>query len=247
MIRIAINGLGRIGRCVLRALDELSYYEDIELVAVNAPSKQEITTHLLKYDSVHGIYPNEIKIEDDYLYVGKHIKAKILQERDINNLKWDNIDLLLECSGRFNNKEQSLIHVKNGANKVLVSAPCTNADKSIVYGVNHDTIGEDDVVISSGSCTTNCLAPIAWIIDNELGIESGFMTTIHSYTNDQRIVDSSHSDLRRSRSCAVSMIPTSTGAAKSIGKIIPSLNNKILGSAIRVPTLMYLLWIYQLM
>jgi len=233
-INIAINGLGRIGRLILRAVFELDRGE-FNIVSVNGPASLDEHIHLLKYDSVHGIFPGDISSEGGDLVInGK--KIKLQQERNIENLDWTGVDILLECSGRFNNRDAASAHLKNKAKKIIVSAPCKNADSTIVYGVNNQALLKNHEVISIGSCTTNCLAPIAKVLNDNIGIEAGFMTTIHSYTNDQRILDGSHKDLRRARSAAVSMIPSSTGAAKALGIVLPELAGKLDGSAVRVPT-----------
>lgn len=235
-IKIAINGLGRIGRCVLRAIFESNRQDEFDIISVNGPASIEEHTHLLKYDSIHGIFPGEISYSNNSIIInGKTIPLQ--QERDINKLDWQNTDILFECTGRFNNKDSCINHINSGkAKKVIVSAPCKEADATIVYGVNNLDLKREHQVVSVGSCTTNCLAPIAQILHNNIGIESGFMTTIHSYTNDQRILDGSHKDLRRARSAATSMIPSSTGAAKALGLVLPELSGKLDGSAIRVPT-----------
>ena len=233
-INIAINGLGRIGRLVLRAVFEQNH-EEFNIVSVNGPASLDDHIHLLKYDSVHGIFPGEISSEDGDLVVnGK--KIKLQQERNIENLDWTGVDILFECTGRFNNREAASAHLKQNAKKIIVSAPCKEADATIVYGVNNHALLKEHEVISIGSCTTNCLAPVAKVLNDNIGIEAGFMTTIHSYTNDQRILDGSHKDLRRARSAAVSMIPSSTGAAKALGLVLPELAGKLDGSAVRVPT-----------
>ncbi len=239
MIRtnIAINGVGRIGKNVFRRFFEKEY-KNLNLVAINlGESNIDAKLHLLKYDSVHGYFSGIDWIKNDEISV-KGNRVKLITQRDINNINWSDygVDIVLECTGSFNNREASYQHIKQGAKKVLVSAPCKNADKMIIYGVNHQNLESNDEVISVGSCTTNCLAPIAKILDENFGIESGFMTTIHSYTNDQRIIDSGHNDLRRARAAAVSMIPTTTGATKSIGLVLPNLKGKLDGAAIRVPT-----------
>lgn len=235
-INIAINGLGRIGRCVIRAIFENNLQEKFNLISVNGPASIEEHAHLIKYDSVHGTFPGEVKTQDNHLVInGK--KIPLQQERNIEKLDWNEADFLLECTGKFTDKAQAIEHInKANAKKVIVSSPCNNADKVIVFGVNDHSLDRNDQVISIGSCTTNCLAPLAKIFDKHLGIEAGFMTTIHSYTNDQRILDGSHKDLRRARSAATSIIPTSTGAAKSLGQVIPELAGKLDGSAVRVPT-----------
>ncbi len=237
-IRVAINGLGRIGRCVLRAAFEVEKYSDIEIVAVNATSPFETLKHLLKYDSVHGRFTKNVEIGDNSLIVdGK--KIQLVSERDPKKLPWKNldIDVVFECTGAFTDYKDARLHIESGAKKVVISAPA-KADnvKTIVYGVNHSVLKAEDEVISVGSCTTNCLAPIAKALNDAIGIEQGFMTTIHAYTNDQNIVDNAHKDLRRARACALSMIPTSTGAAKAIGLVLPELKGKLDGGAIRVPT-----------
>ncbi|MBU6339782.1 MAG: type I glyceraldehyde-3-phosphate dehydrogenase [Rickettsiales bacterium] len=237
-VRIAINGLGRIGRCVLRALFENSEYKNIELVAVNGPAPLETHKHLLKYDSIHGRFSKSVEIADSALIIdGKNVK--VFGERDPKKLPWKdlNIDVVLECTGAFTDFKDAHQHIEAGAKKVIISAPA-KADnvKTIVFGVNDSALNKDDQVISVGSCTTNCLAPVAKALNDAIGIEKGFMTTIHAYTNDQNVVDNSHKDLRRARACAMSMIPTSTGAAKAIGLVLPELKGKLDGGAIRVPT-----------
>ena len=234
-INIAINGLGRIGRCILRAIFELDRQE-FNIVSVNGQASIEEHVHLLKYDSVHGIFPGEISAHDNNLVInGK--KIHLQQERMLDKLNWHGVDILLECTGRFNDKASSIVHIHSGkAKKIIVSAPCKNADSTIVYGVNNNALKASHEVVSIGSCTTNCLAPVAKVLNDNIGIESGFMTTIHSYTNDQRILDGSHKDLRRARSAALSIIPSSTGAAKALGLVLPELEGKLDGSAVRVPT-----------
>lgn len=236
--RVAINGLGRIGRCVLRALYENPEYNDIELVAVNGPAPIETHKHLLKYDSIHGRFSKTVKIDGDDLVIdGK--KIKVFGQRDPKQLPWKTlaIDVVLECTGFFTSLEGASQHIEAGAKKVILSAPAKTGDvKTVVFGVNENTLNANDQVISVGSCTTNCLAPVAKALVDSVGIEKGFMTTIHAYTNDQNVVDNSHKDLRRARACAMSMIPTSTGAAKAIGLVLPELKGKLDGGAIRVPT-----------
>ncbi|MBN8828453.1 MAG: type I glyceraldehyde-3-phosphate dehydrogenase [Sphingobacteriia bacterium] len=236
MIRIGINGLGRIGRCIIRAINEYNY-KDIEIVAVNGPADINDHAHLIKYDSVHGVFNEEVKVDNDTLIVGRH-KMRLTRERDISKLDWAKygVDIVLECTGKFNKRDEAAKHLDYGAKKVLVSAPCESADSTIVYGVNHDKLLPSHKVVSIGSCTTNCLGPVAKVLHETIGIESGFMTTIHSYTNDQNILDGSHKDLRRARAGAVSMVPTTTGAAKAIGLVIPELAGKLGGSSVRVPT-----------
>ncbi|MCT4635398.1 MAG: type I glyceraldehyde-3-phosphate dehydrogenase [Rickettsiales bacterium] len=234
-IKIAINGLGRIGRCVLRSIFELNRKE-FEIVSVNGPAPAEDHAHLLKYDSVHGVFPGEISYDDKNLIIN-NTRIPLQRERELTKLNWKDVDVLLECTGRFNEKEAALTHINSGgAKKVIVSAPCKNADSTIVYGVNNQALKKEHQVISIGSCTTNALSPVAKVLNDNIGIESGFMTTIHSYTNDQRILDGSHKDPRRARSAALSMIPSSTGAAKALGLVLPELEGKLDGSAIRVPT-----------
>lgn len=234
-IKIGINGLGRIGRCIIRAVSELKQNE-FDIISVNGPASIEEHAHLLKYDSVHGIFPGDISISDNVLIInGK--KIPLQQERDLTKLDWQDVDILLECTGRFNDKNAAMTHIESGkAKKVITSAPCKNADATIVFGVNNQALEQKHQVISIGSCTTNCLSPVAKVLNDNIGIDSGFMTTIHSYTNDQRILDGSHKDLRRARSAAMSIIPSSTGAAKALGLVLPELAGKLDGSAVRVPT-----------
>jgi len=235
-IKIGINGLGRIGRMVIRSLIE-NNNKKIEIKHINSRSSAEVMTSLLKYDSIHGRFNAEIKHGKDYLNInGK--KITFSQYSNLNEIKWKNfeVDYVLECTGKFNSKDKLITHIKNGAKKVIVSAPCKNADKTTVYGINHNTINKNDLVISAASCTTNCLAPVAYVLNKEFKIEKGFMTTIHSYTTDQRLLDNSHKDPRRARSAGQSIVPTSTGASKAIGEIIPELKGKLEGLAMRVPT-----------
>ena len=237
-VKIAINGFGRIGRCVLRAcFENPSKYKDIEIVAINDLTPIETNAHLLKYDSVHGHFNGEVKVEDGNLIInGK--KIRVFSEKDANNLPWKDlgIDVVAECTGIFNSKEKAQPHFNAGAKKVILSAPAKDDTKTVVMGVNNEDLKASDVIISNGSCTTNCLAPIAKILDREIGIVKGHMTTIHAYTNDQRTVDCAHSDLRRARCAGVSMIPTTTGAAKAVGLVLPQLKGKLDGVSIRVPT-----------
>jgi len=236
-IRIAINGMGRIGRCVTRAIFEQNY-SDVELVAVNASAPMETLVHILKYDSVHGTFNFDVSSQGDELVInGK--KIKVVGERDPKKLPWKDlkVDVVFECTGAFTKQAEAAQHIEAGAKKVIISAPAKeDSVKTIVYGVNHDKLTKDDHVLSVGSCTTNCLAPVVKALNDAIGIEKGFMTTIHAYTNDQNIVDNPHKDLRRARACAMSMIPTSTGAAKAIGLVLPELKGKLDGGAIRVPT-----------
>lgn len=235
-LRIAINGFGRIGRNVARAIFE-SGRTDIDIVAINDLGPVETNAHLMRYDSVHGRFPGEVTVSDDRIHVGRE-SFKVLAERDPKNLPWKemDIDVVMECTGFFTAKEKASWHLEAGAKRVLVSAPGANADKTIVYGVNHDQLTKDDLVVSNASCTTNCLSPVAFILNNELGIEKGMMTTIHSYTGDQPTLDTMHKDLYRGRGAALSMIPTSTGAAKAVGLVLPDLNGKLDGISVRVPT-----------
>ena len=235
-LKIGINGLGRIGRMVIRAIIE-SKNKNIEIKHINNRSNSETSCSLLKYDSVHGKFNADVKFNNNSLIINKK-KISFSQESDINNIKWKKfgVDYVFECTGKFNSKEKLLAHIKNGAKKVIVSAPCKNADKTIVYGVNHKSISKNDLVISAASCTTNCLAPVAYVLNKEFKIEKGFMTTIHSYTSDQRLLDNSHKDPRRARSAGQSIVPTFTGASKALGEIIPELKGKLEGLAIRVPT-----------
>ena len=235
-VKIGINGLGRIGRMIIRSLIE-NNNNNIEIKHINSRSNSEVVSSLLKYDSIHGKFNCEIKHGDNYLNInGK--KITFSQHSNLNEIKWKKfgVDYVLECTGKFNSKDKLNTHIKNGAKKVIVSAPCKNADKTIVYGVNHKSISKSDSIISAASCTTNCLAPVAYILNKEFKIEKGFMTTIHSYTSDQRLLDNSHKDPRRARSAGQSMVPTSTGASKAIGEIIPDLKGKLEGLAIRIPT-----------
>jgi len=232
-LRVAINGFGRIGRVLFRA-----GFDDLDIVAINDLSGLEAAAHLLKYDSTHGIYKNEVSTEGSNLIVnGKKIVLSAVKNPAELPWKANNVDVVLECTGAFKDKAQFLEQVKAGAKKVFVSAPADGADFTMVYGVNHTSYDSSQhVVISNASCTTNCLSPVAKVLNDTFGIEYGLMTTIHSYTNDQRILDSAHKDLRRARTAGVSMIPTSTGAAKAVGKVLPELKGKIDGTSIRVPT-----------
>jgi len=234
-VRIAINGFGRIGRNVLRAIAE-SGRKDIEVVGINDLGPVETNAHLLRYDSVHGRFPGTVTVEGDTISLGNG-EIKVSAERDPTKLPWKalGVDIALECTGIFTAREKAAAHLTAGAKRVLVSAPADNADATIVYGVNHDTLTKDHLVVSNGSCTTNCLAPVAKVLNDTVGIESGFMTTIHAYTGDQPTLDTLHKDLYRGRAAAMSMIPTSTGAAKAIGLVLPELKGKLDGVAIRVP------------
>ncbi len=233
-IKVAINGFGRIGRCTLSAIAE-SGRNDIEVVKLNATGPIETTAHLLKYDSVHGRFPGEIRIDGDTLDIG-HGPMQVFSTYDPTELDWSGVDVVLECSGKFNSRDASAVHLGQGAKKVLISAPAKGADKTMVYGVNHRDLKPSEIVVSNGSCTTNCLAPMAKALNDAVGIEQGIMTTVHSYTGDQPTLDRRHGDLYRARAAAMSMIPTTTGAAKAIGEVLPELKGKLDGSAIRVPT-----------
>ena len=235
-VRVAINGFGRIGRLVLRSIVEHGR-RDIEVVAINDLGPVSTNAHLLKYDSVHGRFPGTIEHGDDWIDVGLG-KIKVTAERDPANLphKDLNVDIAFECTGIFTARDKAAAHLAAGAKRVIISAPGDGVDKTIVYGVNHETLTKDDLVISNASCTTNCLAPVARVLHDLCGIERGYMTTIHSYTGDQPTLDTMHKDLYRGRAAAMSMIPTSTGAAKALGLVIPALAGKLDGSSIRVPT-----------
>jgi glyceraldehyde 3-phosphate dehydrogenase len=235
-IKIGINGLGRIGRMLIRAIIE-SKNENIEINHINNRSGSEVGCSLLKHDSIHGKFKADINYDKNNLIINNK-KISYSQETDIKNINWKkfNVDYVFECTGKFNSKEELLAHIKNGAKKVIVSAPCKNSDKTIVYGVNENILSKSDQVISAASCTTNCLAPVANVLNENFEIEKGFMTTIHAFTSDQRILDNSHKDPRRARSASQSIVPTSTGASKAIGEIIPSLKGKLEGVAMRVPT-----------
>jgi len=235
--KVAINGFGRIGRLVFRAWVE-SKRTDIEIVAINDLADLKTNAHLLKYDSVHGPSPFSVTTEGDDILVVNGKKVKVLRERDPANLPWDEmgIDIAMECTGIFTDRPGASKHLEAGAKKVLISAPAKDEDITVVYGVNSNKLAAEHKIVSNASCTTNCLAPVAHAIHQKVGIESGFMTTIHSYTGDQNVVDTMHSDLHRARAAATNMIPTSTGAAKAVGKVLPELNGKLDGVAIRVPT-----------
>ncbi len=233
-IKVAINGFGRIGRNVLRAIIE-SGRTDIEVVAINDLGPVETNAHLLQYDSVHGRFPVTVKTSDYSIDVGTG-PIKVSAMRNPADLPWTHVDIVLECTGIFTSKEACQSHLKNGSSRVLISAPGKGVDKTIVYGVNHQALSGDDVIVSNASCTTNCLTPVAKVLHDTFGITRGFMTTVHSYTGDQPTLDTMHSDLYRARAAALSMIPTSTGAAKAVGLVMPELNGKLDGVAIRVPT-----------
>ena len=235
-IKVGINGLGRIGRMIIRSIIEKNN-KNIEIKHINNRTNPETSSTLLKYDSVHGKFNSEIECSNSKLVIDRK-KITFSQETKLEKINWKkfDVDYVFECTGKFNSKEQLMPHIKNGAKKVIVSAPCKNADKTIVFGVNEKKIEKKDKIISAASCTTNCLAPVVEVLNNKFKIEKGFMTTIHSFTSDQRILDNSHKDPRRARSASQSIVPTSTGASKAIGEIIPSLKGKIEGIAMRVPT-----------
>jgi glyceraldehyde 3-phosphate dehydrogenase len=232
-VKVAINGFGRIGRNILRAIVE-NGRTDIEVVAINDLGPVETNAHLLRYDSVHGRFPATVTTTETSIDVGRGPIA-VTAIRDPKDLPWGDVDIVLECTGIFKG-DKAKVHLENGASRVLVSAPSDGADKTIVYGVNHDTLSADDVHVSNASCTTNCLAPVAHVLNQAIGIRRGFMTTVHSYTGDQPTLDTMHSDLYRARAAAMSMIPTSTGAARAVGLVLPELKGKLDGVAIRVPT-----------
>jgi len=235
-VRVAINGFGRIGRNVLRAIVE-SGREDIEVVGINDLGPVETNAHLMRYDSVHGKFPGTVKVEGETIDVGQG-PIRVTAERDPSKLPWGDlgVDIAMECTGIFTARDKAAAHLEAGAKRVLVSAPASGADLTVVYGVNDDKLTSEHLVVSNASCTTNCLAPVAFVLDKAIGIKQGFMTTIHSYTGDQPTLDTMHKDLYRARAAAVSMIPTSTGAAKAVGLVLPELNGKLDGVAIRVPT-----------
>ena len=235
-VRVAINGFGRIGRNVLRAIIE-SGRTDIEVVAINDLGPVETNAHLLRFDSVHGRFPGEVIVKGDTIDVGRGpIKVTAIRNPAELPPREMNVDIALECTGLFTTKDKAKAHLDAGAKRVLVSAPCDDADLTVVFGVNHDKLTKDHLVVSNASCTTNCLSPVAKVLNDTIGIEHGFMTTIHSYTGDQPTLDTMHKDLYRGRAAALSMIPTSTGAAKAVGLVLPELNGKLDGAAIRVPT-----------
>ena len=234
--KIGINGLGRIGRMVLRSIFEENH-KYLKINHINNRADIKIACELIKRDSVHGKFKGKVYIENNKLIVNGN-KISYSQETNIRDISWKkhNVDIVLECTGKFNSRDKLIQHIKNGAKKVIVSAPCKSADKTVVYGVNHKNISDRDRIISAASCTTNCLAPVVNVLNDNFGIDKGFMTTIHSFTTDQRMLDNSHRDPRRSRSAVQSIVPTSTGASKAIGEIIPSLKGKLEGVAMRVPT-----------
>ncbi len=233
-IKVGINGFGRIGRNVLRALSE-SGRSDIEVIAINDLAPVEMQAHLFRFDSVHGRFHGELSHGADWLQIGEH-RIRCSSERNPDKLSWADVDVALECTGFFTARDAAARHLDNGSKRVLISAPGKDADKTIVYGVNHQTLTAQDTIVSNASCTTNCLSPVASVLHNTVGIEKGYMTTIHSYTGDQPTLDTQHSDPYRARAAAMSMIPTSTGAAKAVGLVLPELAGKLDGSALRVPT-----------
>jgi len=235
-IKIGINGMGRIGRMIIRSVIE-NDYKNIEIKHINNRTNSETCSALLRYDSIHGKFNADIGFDEKHLIINKN-KITFTQESNLNNINWKkyDVDYVFECTGKFNSKEKLEPHLNNGAKKIIVSAPCKSADKTIVFGVNESQLKKDDKIISAASCTTNCLAPVAHVLNENFEIEKGFMTTIHAFTSDQRILDNSHKDPRRARSAGQSIVPTSTGASKAIGEIIPSLKGKLEGVAMRVPT-----------
>lgn len=237
-IRVAINGYGRIGRNILRALYESKHHTNIQIVAINDLGDVETNAHLTRYDTTHGKFPGEVEVSGNDLIINGN-KIRAVAERDPKNLPWKelNIDVVFECTGFFTSKEKAYGHIEAGAKKVIISAPATGVDATVVYGVNHEVLKKSDIIISNASCTTNCLAPLAKALNEKLGIVSGLMNTVHSYTNDQVLIDVYHADLRRARSATHSMIPTKTGAAAAVGLVLPELNGKLDGFSIRVPTI----------
>ncbi len=235
-IKVGINGMGRIGRMVLRSMVE-TQNKKFKINHINNRSNSEITCQLIKYDSIHGKFNAEVKFDENHIIINDN-KISFSQRSSIEDIDWKkyDVDYVFECTGKFNSKERLEDHIKNGAKKVIVSAPCKNADKTIVFGVNQNILTKDDKIISAASCTTNCLAPVVNVLNDTFEIKKGFMTTIHAFTSDQRILDNSHKDMRRARTASQSIVPTSTGASKSIGEIIPSLKGKLEGVAMRVPT-----------
>jgi len=235
-VKIGINGMGRIGRMIVRSIIE-NKNKNIEIKYINNRTNSETCSSLLKYDSIHGKFDAQIDFDENHIIINKN-KILFGQETNLNDINWNKygVDYVLECTGKFNSKEKLLSHINNGAKRVIVSAPCKDADKTIVYGVNETELKKEDKIISAASCTTNCLAPVAHVLNENFEIEKGFMITIHSFTSDQRILDNSHKDPRRARSASQSIVPTSTGASKAIGEIIPSLKGKLEGVAMRVPT-----------
>lgn len=237
MLKVGINGFGRIGRMVLRAFYESNKYKNFEIVCINDLTDKKMNIHLLKHDSVHGFFNQDVTETEKGISISGN-EIKMISEPDPEKIDWKSygVDIVFECSGRFTKKTDAEKHIKAGAKKVIVSAPSEGADATVVFGINHTTIKDTDTVISNGSCTTNCLAPVAYILDKEFGIECGFMTTIHAFTGDQRLIDTAHKDPRRARAATLSMIPSTTGAARAVGLVLPQLKGKLDGTAIRVPT-----------
>jgi len=233
-VTVGINGFGRIGRCTLAHIAE-SARNDVQVVKINATGPIETNAHLLRYDSVHGRFPGDVQVKGNALDLGRG-PIEVMSTREMDQLDWSGVDVVLECTGAFNDGIKSAAHLERGAKKVLISAPASNVDRTVVYGVNHRDLLADERMISNGSCTTNCLAPLAKVLNEAIGIERGIMTTIHSYTGDQPTLDRRHNDLYRARAAAMAMIPTSTGAAKAIGEVLPDLKGKLDGTAMRVPT-----------
>ena len=233
-VKIAINGFGRIGRNILRAVIE-SGRADIEIIAINDLGPTEVNAHLLEFDSIHGKFSQNIKTTKNSIIIGD-MDIEVTAIKKPADLPWTNIDIAMECTGIFTDREKAATHLQNGSSRVLISAPAKNADNTIVFGVNHETLTKNDLIVSNASCTTNCLAPIVKVLHEQIGIKRGFMTTIHSYTGDQPVLDTMHTDLYRARAAGMSMIPTTTGAAKAVGLVLPDLNGKLDGFAIRVPT-----------
>ncbi|WP_305970257.1 MULTISPECIES: type I glyceraldehyde-3-phosphate dehydrogenase [unclassified Mameliella] len=233
-VTIGINGFGRIGRCTLAHIAE-SARNDVQVVRINAPGPIETHAHLLRYDSIHGRFPGDVTVKDQALDLGRG-PIDVMSSYEMGDLDWSGCDVVLECTGKFNDGEKASAHMNRGAKSVLISAPAKNVQRTVVYGVNHRDLVKGETMISNGSCTTNCLAPLAKVLDEGIGIESGIMTTIHSYTGDQPTLDRRHADLYRARAAALAMIPTSTGAAKALGEVLPNLQGKLDGSAVRVPT-----------
>ena len=235
-VKVGINGMGRIGRMIIRAIIE-GQNKNIKIKHINNRTNSETTCKLIKYDSVHGKFHADLDFDENHLIINKD-KITFSQESKLEDINWKkfNVDYVFECTGKFNSKDKLITHINNGAKKVIVSAPCKNSDKTIVFGVNENILSKKDRIISAASCTTNCLAPVANVLNENFEIEKGFMTTIHAFTSDQRILDNSHKDPRRARSASQSIVPTSTGASKAIGEIIPNLKGKLEGIAMRVPT-----------
>ncbi len=236
-INIGINGYGRIGRNILRALYESKDHNELKIVAINDVGDNSVSAHLTMYDSAHGKFNKEVRADENFMYVGND-KINITSERDPSKIDWSKygVDVVYECTGKFNSKEQTEIHLKNGAKKVIISAPGKNVDATIVFGVNENILSKNHTIISNASCTTNCIAPVIKVLNDNIGIEHGLITTIHSFTNDQRLTDANHKDIRRARAASMSMIPTKTGAAKNVGLVIPELQGKLDGHAVRIPT-----------